>query len=156
MTKLDESRVKERYGRIPKADAQVAGYLKALKIIIAADGSIAPAEAAAFAKGMARLGVDDATRKDVDAFNPKGGKLEDVVPGIKRGGLRARMLVRDAVELSRADGTYAAEEKAAVARAAQLVGVEAATVGAIEALVELEHAAKHLRKSLFPKKKAAS
>ncbi|MBK8938632.1 MAG: hypothetical protein IPM79_13595 [Polyangiaceae bacterium] len=63
------------------------------------------------------------------------------------------MLVRDAVELARADGTYAAKEKAAVAKAAKLVGVDERTLGSIESLVELEHAVKHLKKALFPKKK---
>jgi tellurite resistance protein len=72
---------------------------------------------------------------------------------MKPGGLRARMLLRDAIEISRADGHYAQEEKAAVARAAKLLGVSETTVKSIESLVELEHAAKHLRKALFPKHK---
>lgn len=155
MSTLDETKVKERYGRLPKGgDAQVEAYLKALRVIIAADGTTDPAELAALRKGMTRLGIGDATRKVIEAFDPKSATLESLLPGIKKGGLRARMLIRDAVELARADGTYAAAEKAAVAKAATIVGVDKATVATIEALVELEHAAKHLRKALFPKEKA--
>ena len=149
---LNESRVRARYGRIPQDD-QVVGYLKALKVIAGADGSIPKAEADALSKGMDRLGVPDATRKEIEAFDFKKAKLEDVLPAMKQGGLRARMLLRDAVDLARADGTYAAKEKAAVAKAAKLLGVDSATLGSIEALVELEHSVAHLRKALFPKKK---
>jgi tellurite resistance protein len=104
---------------------------------------------------MQRLGLPEATVQEVERFDFKGGKIEDLLPGIKKGGLRARMLLRDAIELSRADGHYAAAEKEAVAKVAKLLGVDQATVKSIEALVELEHAARHLRKALFPKKKRA-
>jgi tellurite resistance protein len=148
---LNESRVRERYGRMPKSEADVVSYFQALKLIASADGSFPDKEKKALDQGMTRLGVPDAVRKTVTAFDPKGQKLETVLGKFKTGGLRARMLVRDAIELSRADGVYSAKEKAAVAQAAKLVGVDAAMVKTIESLVELEHAVKHLRKSLFPK-----
>jgi uncharacterized tellurite resistance protein B-like protein len=149
---VNESRVQERYGRLPSSDQQALSYLKALKVIVGADGEIPEAELNALRKGMQRLGISDAVAKEVEAFDFKTGRLEDLLPGIKKGGLRARMLLRDAIEISRADGTYADAEKAAVAKAAGLIGVDQDTVKSLEALVELEHAAKHLRKALFPKK----
>lgn len=151
MVVINEARVKERYGRLPSSEEQALSYLKALKVIVGADGEIPEAELKALRKGMQRLGLPDAVTREVDGFDFRSGKLEDLLPGFKKGGLRARMLLRDAIEVSRADGTYAAAEKAAVAKAAALLGVEPATVKSIEALVELEHAAKHLRKALFPK-----
>jgi uncharacterized tellurite resistance protein B-like protein len=150
---VNETRVQERYGRLPSSDQQAISYLKALKVIVGADGEIPEAELNAFRKGMQRLGIPDSLVKDVEAFDFKSGRLEDLLPDIRKGGLRARMLLRDAVEVARADGTYAEAEKAAVAKAAQLLGVDEAIVKSIEALVELEHAAKHLRKALFPTKK---
>lgn len=153
MVAINEARVKERYGRLPNSDEQALTYLKALKVIVGADGEIQEAERKALQKGMQRLGLSSALVSQIDAFDFKTGKLEELLPGFKKGGLRARMLVRDAIEIARADGTYADAEKAAVAKAAGLLGVDRATVRSIEALVELEHAAKHLRKALFPKKK---
>ncbi len=153
MGSYNQAAVKSRYGRTPSNDDVAIGYLKAVKVIIGADGEIAAGEQKAFDRGMDRLGISDAIRKEVTDFDFKTGKLEDVLPEIKQGGLRARMLLRDAIEISRADGVYADEEKAAVAKAAELLGVSAQTLKSIEALVELEHAANTLRKALFPKPK---
>lgn len=149
---LNVEKVRERYGRLPGADQDVVSYFKALKLIASADGSFPEEERKALQKGMDRLGVSDDVKKAVDAFDAKSAKLDAVLPKMKPGGLRSRMLVRDAVELARADGTYAAKEKAAVAKAAKIVGVDDNTLRTIESLVELEHAVKHLRKALFPKK----
>ena len=152
MGKYDESAVKERYGRLPKSDDVVLKYLQALKVIIGADGEIAKEEMEALRKGMKMLGASDEIRKQIEDFDFKAAKLENLVPDMKKGGLRARMLIRDGVEISRADGTYAKEEKKAVEKMASLVGVDTQTLKAIESLVELEHAVKHLKKALFPKK----
>jgi uncharacterized membrane protein YebE (DUF533 family) len=149
---LNEERVKERYGRLPAADQNVVEYFRALKFIASADRSFPDSERKALANGMTRLGVSDDVRKAVDSFETSGASLDKIVPKMKPGGLRARMLVRDAVELARADGTYSPKEKAAVAKAAKLVGVDQSTLQTIESLVELEHAVKRLRKALFPKK----
>lgn len=153
MAHFDETAVAQRYGRVPKSDDDAVQYLKALKVIISADGEAHEAELEALRKGFGRLGLTQELAKQVESFDGHGAKLESVLPKMKPGGLRARMLVRDAIELSRADGKYAQEEKAAVAQAAQLLGVDETTVKSIESLVELEHAVKHLSKALFPKKK---
>jgi len=153
MAQYNQDAVSERYGRTPKSDQDAVSYLKALKVIISADGHIAKEELEALNKGLARIGASEDLKKQVESFNPQGATLESVLPTMKPGGLRARMLLRDAIEISRADGHYAAEEKAAVARAARLLGVSETTVKSIESLVELEHATKHLRKALFPKQK---
>lgn len=152
MSAFDQTAVAQRYGRLPKSDAEALTYLKALKVIVSADGVLAEAEAKALHKGLERIGASKDVAKQIDSFDVKGVSLDSVLPQFKPGGLRARMLLRDAIEISRADGHYAAEEKAAVAKAARLLGVDDMALKAIETLVELEHAAKHLRKALFPKK----
>ena len=154
MANYDQTAVAQRYGRQPKSDKDVSQYLKALKVIISADGEVHEAERAALHKGLEKVvGASPELVKEIDSFDPHGVTLQSVLPSMKPGGLRARMLLRDAIEISRADGKYAAEEKAAIAKAAQLLGVDETTVKSIESLVELEHAVKHLRKALFPKKK---
>ena len=154
MANYDTTAVKSRYGRLPKNDAQVLAYAKAVKIIIAADGSVPDAERKAMKKGLTRLGATDEVLAEFDKFDPAKAKLEDVIGGMRKNGFRARALLRDAIEISRADGHYAAEERAAAAKAAELLGVDRAVLHQIEALVELEHAVAHLRKSLFPHKNA--
>lgn len=149
MTQYDARAVKERYGRLPKSEAQGLNYLKALKCIIAADGEIAEAEWKALQKGMQRMGVSAEIIERVTQFEPSPKSLDELLADMKKGGKRARMLVRDAIELSRADGVYAEAEKAAVHRCAQLLGVDSTTVKALESLVEMEHAVKRLRKALL-------
>ena len=153
MAQYDQTAVAQRYGRLPKSDQSAAQYLKALKFIISADGELHEAERKALHKGLDRIGASADLLKEIESFEVRGTTLDAVLPKMKPGGLRARLLLRDAIEISRADGHYAKEEKAAVAHAAKLLGVDEATVKSIESLVELEHATKHLRKALFPKEK---
>ena len=148
MSDYNQSAVLERYGRSPSVD-QTRGYLKALKVIIGADGQIPEAELNALKKGMNRMGASEALKQEVLNFDITGVALESVLPNFTQGGTRARMLIRDAIELSSADGTYAVEEKAAVEKAASLLGVDQETVKALQALVEMEHAVKRLRKALL-------
>lgn len=152
MTNYDQRAVRKRYGRTPGDDAMTTGYLKAVKIIVGADGAIPAEEQKALEAGMAQLGISDDVRKEIEAFDHANAKLEDVLPGIKQGGLRAKMLLRDAIEIASADGHYAKEEREAAAKAAQLLGVDEGVLKSIEALVELERGARHLRRALFPKK----
>ncbi len=149
---MNTSAVKQRYGRLPVEEVILA-YLKAVKIMIGADGEIAPEEMKALQVGMKRLGASDEIKAAIDDFDHSSADLAEVLPNMRKGGLRARMLLRDAIEISSADGVYAAEEKAAVAEAAALLGVGSQLLASIEALVELERGARHLRKALFPTKK---
>lgn len=128
---------------------QVRGYLKALKIIISADGDIAEAELKALKKGMVKLGIPAAMMDEILAFDSFNTPLEAVLPALHHGGKKARGLIHDAIEYARADGTYAEGEKDAVEKAAQILGVDAHTVKALESLVELEQATRRLRKALL-------
>lgn len=151
MGKYQESAVFQRYGKTPSSDEEITKYLQALKVIIGADGEVAQEEMDALRKGMKRLGASEDLIKMIEDFNISGIKLEDVLPSLTPGGKRARYLLKDAIEISRADGTYAKGEKDAVAKAADLLGVSQETRKSIESLVELEHASKHLRKAIFGK-----
>lgn len=148
MCKFNEYAVQQRYGRAPKRE-QAVGYLKALKVIIGADGEIAEEEKNAFMRLMERMGAATDIVEEIEEFDFTTATLETVLPSMKPGGLRARMLLRDAVQIVRADGVYAVEEQAAVQRAAELLGLKTAFVSSIEALVELEEAVAKLTKSLL-------
>jgi tellurite resistance protein len=152
MPTYDAHAVKSRYGRLPKSDQQVLAYAKAVKIIVGADGQIPDAEKKAMRKGLEQLGASQDIVQQMESFDHTSAKLEDVLGGIKKGGLRARALLRDAIDISRADGHYAAEERAAAVKAAKILGIDDVTLHAIEALVEMEHGVNRLRKALFPKK----
>ena len=58
-------------------------------------------------------------------------------------------MLYQAIKMSRADGVYHDKEKAAVARAAQILGVERSVVASLESLVEIEESADKLRLAIF-------
>lgn len=149
MSQYDAQAVEQRYGRQPKSYEQALNYLKALKWVIAADGDIAESEWNALVKGMKRVGASADAVEALSAFDPKSTTLEALLPDFTKGGKRARLLIRDAIELSRADGVYAQEEKAAVQKMAEILAVDPSVVKSLEALVEMEHAVKRLRKALL-------
>lgn len=140
-------RVALRYSGYIQAD-HLMGYLKALKIIIAAD-HITPHEHQAFQAGMRVMGVSPEMRREIDEFDPRQGKLLEVLPNLQLGGRAARFLIRDAIELAYADGVYGSQERLAIHRVARLLGISSELLTAIESLVEIERAARHLKKSLM-------
>ena len=151
MASYDATAVQSRYNRLPKSDQQALNYAKAVKVIVGADGEIPEAERKAMQKGLERVGASREVAQEIENFDHAGARLEDLLGDFSQGGFRARALLRDAIEISRADGHYADEERAAAAKAAELLGVEESTLKSIEALVEMEHAVGRLRKALFPK-----
>lgn len=128
----------------------LAGYLKALKIVLAADSNLAPRELHALRVGMRYLGVPEEVRREVEEFEPQESMLLSVLPNFRLGGSEARYLMRDAIELASADGVYSHAERAAVRRMATLLGISPELLRALESLVDMERATRKLRKALFP------
>ena len=139
----------KRYDITPEDEPLVLDYLKALKWIIGADGEIAAAEWDALMKWMQRMHVSEQLVKAVSDFNFRTVRLEDILPELKPGGYQARRLLRDAMEIARADGYYAREEHAAVQKAASLLSVDTDTLHAIESLVEMEEAIAKMKVALL-------
>lgn len=137
-----------RYDIAPEDEPKILDYLKALKWIIGADGEIAEAEWQALVKWMQRMHIGEALMKDIADFDFTQVRLEEIMPDLKPGSFQARRLIRNAVEIARADGHYASEEHAAVHTAAKLLGVEPDIVRMIEGLVEMEAATAKLRHAL--------
>jgi len=129
----------------------VLGYLKALKIVIAADGTVSDREMHALRLGMRYMGVPETMRQEIEDFDPQEARLLQVLPGFRLGGIEARYLLRDAIELASSDGVYAQAERNAVNRIANILGVSSELVRTLESLVELERAARRLKKALLPR-----
>lgn len=146
---LDIHAVKRRYDIAPEDEPKALQYLKALKYIIGADGEIADAEWKALKHWMQRMHIPKKLVREVEKFEVQDMGLEDIIPSIKKDGLGARTLIKDAIEIARADGTYAKEENDAVNTAAALLGVKPETVGALESLVEMEGAVAKLKSALL-------
>ncbi len=58
-------------------------------------------------------------------------------------------LLYQAIEMSPSDGAYHDKEKAAVALAAKILGIEGSVVNSIEALMEMEDATDRLRRAMM-------
>lgn len=129
----------------------ILGYLKALKIVIAADGTVSDREMHAMRLGMRYMGVPETVRQQVEAFEPQETRLLQVLPNFRLGGIEARYLLRDAIELAGSDGVYAQAERNAVNRIATILGVSSELVRTLESLVELERAARRLKKAILPR-----
>ncbi|RQH21089.1 hypothetical protein D5R40_31690, partial [Okeania hirsuta] len=61
-------------------------------------------------------------------------------------------LLYQAIKMSRADGFYHEKEKAAVAKAAEILGVDSKVVVSLESIAEMEDTADRLRIALFETK----
>lgn len=140
----------ERYAAYVQPQ-HLLGYLKALKIVIAADGVVSDKEMQSLRLGMRYMGVPEAVRQQVEAFEPQEARLLQVLPSFQLGGIEARYLLRDAIELAGSDGVYAVAERNAVNRIAAILGVTPEVVRTLESLVELERAARRLKKALLPR-----
>ncbi len=141
-------------------------YAKLILAISAADGELADAEVKFFidkAKlyrlpdGMIEEGMafaDQFRQRFSSASAPTGARRDPAggptVANLAREFLRnehavgykkrnaAVMAVYDSIKMARADGSYADEERAAVRRAADIMGVSAETLAAVEELVDFE------------------
>lgn len=130
-------------------DDGVLGYLKAIKIAICADGKLSSFEMESLRKGMEQIGLSDEQIRQIEDFDVRGVTVDSVMPESELSEEGARKLLYTTVDTARADGLYSVEEKAAVARIAELLHVETSVLHSIEALVEIEHAAESLRSALF-------
>ncbi len=139
---------REIRGATPPSHEDMEVYGNVLLAIAGADGEISAREWE-FLEGLARsLGATDQLIQKWRAFDYKKANLESLLKHahVKT---RRRALLYDAIRVSRADGVYAKEERAAAARAAKTLGVDPAVVAAIEGLVEMETSLRNMRSSLL-------
>jgi tellurite resistance protein len=142
---------RERYGSVvgQPAPERALRLGKAIKLIIAADGEVSERELSAFADLATMFGAAELFSQLV-AFDPRSTTLQDCLQGLDNDAL-ARRMIYDAIKISSVDG-YATREREAVSRAAQIMGVDGATVTLIEGLVEAERGLAGIRAQLLGEK----
>ena len=142
---------RERYGSVvgQPAPERALRIGKAIKLIIAADGEVSEGELSAFADLATMFGATEVFPQLV-AFDPRSTTLKDCLQGLDNDALSRRMIY-DAIKISSVDG-YAAQEREAVSRAAQIMGIDGATVTLIEGLVEAERGLAGIRTKLLGEK----
>jgi tellurite resistance protein len=142
---------RERYGSVvgQPAPERALRLGKAIKVIIAADGKVSEGELSAFADIATMFGATELFSQLV-AFDPRSTTLKDCLQGLDNDAL-ARRMIYDAIKISSVDG-YAAQEREAVSRAAQIMGIDGATVTLIEGLVEAERGLASIRAKLLGEK----
>lgn len=144
---------KHKYNITSPVDFDVAvKYGGALMAIAGADGSLAEAELQWYIDEQKLLTEEPEeyieTLRKVDW---KNAKIEELLSEIKYNfpiNSRRTMLYH-AIKMSRADGNYHEKEKAAVAKAAEILGIERSVLVSLESLAEMEEASERLRLALF-------
>ena len=144
---------KKKYNVTAPIDVDVAkNYLRAIVAIASADGELAQEELDWFVEEQRLVGVpSDLIEENIIKYDGKNADIEKLLGGIHYDfslNFRRCMLYQ-AIKMSRADGVYHEKEKAAVARAAEILGVERNTVVSLESLVEIEESADRLRLAIF-------
>lgn len=143
---------RERYGSVVGQPAPERAFRlgKAIKLIIAADGEVSEGELSAFADLATMFSVTEDMFSQFVAFDPRSTTLQDCLQGLGDDALSRRMIY-DAIKISSVDG-YGAQEREAVHRAAQIMGIDGATVTLIEGLVEAERGLAGTRAKLLGEK----
>lgn len=127
-------------------------YGAVLMAIAGADGELAEAEFQWFIDEQELIVVETAEYiETLRKFDWKGANLEELLNGIKYDfeiNFR-RVLLYQAIKMSRADGNYHEKERAAVAKAAEILGIEASAMVGLESMAKMEEVAEGLRVGLF-------
>jgi uncharacterized tellurite resistance protein B-like protein len=122
---------------------------RGLKVVLAADGRVHPAELNAYLETCRRYGASDAMLRDLQEFEPGTMTIEQCFAGIDPDSIPARALLYDVVRIAKADADYAGGERAAAQHAAELLGIDDEWLEKITALVDAEEALRELRLSLL-------
>ncbi len=147
------SYAKKRYNVTAPVNADVAkNYVRAIVAIASADGELAQKELDWFVEEQRMLGASsDFIEENITKFDGKNANIEELLGGIHYDfplNFRRCMLYQ-AIKMSRADGEYHDKEKAAVARAGQILGIERSVVASLESLIEIEESADRLTLAIF-------
>lgn len=135
---------------VPQSSWKEYGY--ALLTIAGSDGEVSDPELEWLTIECAQaVGVDEETIAEWEEYDFEEGDLEEIFYEFNSKSFANfnKLLIYDAIRMSSADGDYAEDEREQVHHAAQILRVPMETVMAIEALVDLEHAANKLRLTIL-------
>lgn len=144
---------KHRYNITAPVDFDVAlKYGGALMAIAGADGELAEEEFQWYVDEQELLMENSAEYiEELRKFDWKNASIEELLSGISYDfpmNFR-RVMLYQAIKMSRADGVYQEKEKAAVGKAAEILGIERSMVTSIESVAEMEEATERLRLAVF-------
>jgi uncharacterized tellurite resistance protein B-like protein len=122
---------------------------RALKVVLAADGELHPAEINEYLDTCRRYGASDELLAEFRAFDPRSTSVDECFAGVAPDSVPYKALLYDAIRIAKADGSYARNERAAVRNAAKLLGISDDGVMDITALVDAEEAMRALRFSML-------
>jgi len=136
------------YGAVPEAASLevMTSFGQALLAIVSADG-LSEKEREAFAEIGRHLGVPEEAIQQVLATETAKLDLAKILNGFADGP-HARRMLYDAIVVAHAD-RYSEAERAASARVAQLLGIDASVLRAIEGLVDAELALRSVRAAVL-------
>ena len=147
------SYARKKYNVTAPIDVDVAkNYIRAVVAIATADGELAQRELDWFVEEQHLLGLpSDLIEENILKFDLNNAEIEELFGGIHYDFLLnfRRCMLYQAIKMSRADGVYHDKEKAAVTRAAKILGIERSVVVSLESLVEIEESADRLRQAIF-------
>ena len=126
-------------------------YCGALLTIAGADGELADEELAWFLDEQVMIGAPDEVLQFIKEFDWRDAKLEELVQSLHYDfDLNAsRIMLYQAIKMSRADGEYHPKEREAVWKAAEMLNVEPEAVRSLEILAEMEDNVGRMRFNLF-------
>ena len=149
-TELHSSSVlRDTYGVSGMPAPLFVSVARGLKILLAADGTIHPAELNSYLETCKRYGASDAMLRDLQEFDTHDVTLDTCFADIDPMLIPARALLYDVIRIAKADGDYARGERTAVTIAANLLGVDEDWVEKITALVDAENALNDLKLQLL-------
>jgi len=142
---------KHRYNITTPMNFDVAlKYAGALMAIAGADGELAEKEFQWYVEEAELTFVESAEFiEELRKFDWKNANIEELLSGIRFDfpvNFR-RVMLYHAIKMSRADGVY--QEKAAVSKAAEILGIDRSTVVSLESVAEVEDATERMRLAIF-------
>ncbi|NEO40922.1 MAG: hypothetical protein F6J90_33150 [Moorea sp. SIOASIH] len=144
---------KKRYNITAPVNFETSrNYIKAIMAIASADGELAQAELDWFVEEQNMMGVpSELIEENILKFDGENLDIQQLLGGIHHDFPVnfKRCMLYQAIKMSRADGVYHDKEKAAVARAAEILGIERSVVVSLESLIEIEESGDRLRLALF-------
>lgn len=140
--------IESSFASLPREALELYGY--AVQVIAAADGRLTREERELIFEDARRLGVAPDL---IDAWSRFNWRSETVATILGKLGPHlttriARRILYGAIRIALADELYAIDERAAIDEAAEILGVGAAEIESLGALVRLEMGVAVLRRGL--------
>lgn len=141
--------LRDTYGVSGMSRPLFTSIARGLKVLLAADGTIHPAELNAYLETCRHYGASAPMLRELMEFDPEGVTFEECFAGVDHMMIPTRALLYDVIRILKADGEYHEAERSAVHKAAQLLDIDEDWIEKISALVDAENSIAMLRLRLL-------